>query len=64
VAWQTFSHGELTIDTQFGDPTVLIVVGDVDARTSDTLLDAFGCADGVARSTRHRGEHRPRPIRR
>jgi hypothetical protein len=44
VAWQTFSHGELTIDTQFGDPTVLIVVGDVDARTSDTLLDALAAA--------------------
>lgn len=44
MAWQTFSHGDLTIDAQFGDPTLLIVVGEVNADTCGTLLDALAAA--------------------
>jgi hypothetical protein len=46
MAWRRFSAGGLTIDVQFGDPTLLVVIGNVYADRRSALREALEAAAG------------------
>lgn len=46
MAWRRFSAGGLTIDVQFGDPTLLVVIGNVYADRRRVLQEALEAAAG------------------